>query len=44
MAKVGGICIPVTLDTGADITLLPAESDCVEQYMGKTAVVMGVWD
>jgi len=44
MAMVGGVCIPITLDTGADITLLPAELDCVREYTGKTALVKGVWD
>jgi len=43
MAKAGGICIPITLDTGADITLLPAELQCVREYTGSTALVKGVW-
>jgi len=44
MARVGGVCLPITLDTGVDITLLPAELDCVQEYTGRTAVVKGVWE
>jgi len=42
MANLGGVCISVTLDTGAYITLLPAELECVEEYTGKTTIVRGV--
>jgi len=42
LAEVGGICIPATLDTGADVTLLPKELDCVKQLTGETTTVKGI--
>jgi len=39
---VGGVCIPVTLDTGADLTLLPVKFDCVKRYTGESSIVRGV--
>jgi len=44
MAKVGGVSLPVTQDTGADITLLPAELGGVNDQTERTAIVKGVWD
>jgi len=44
MARVGGVNLPVTLDTGADITLLPAELGNESDKTGRTAIVKGVWD
>jgi len=44
MAKMGGVCLAVTLDTRADITLLPAELESVKEYTRKTALLKGVWD
>jgi len=45
MAKMGNVNLPVTLDMGADITLLPAKLARVEnKKTEKTALVKGVWD
>jgi len=40
MARVGDVCLPVTLDTGADITLLPEELKCVKEYTGRTGQLL----
>jgi len=32
----------VVIDTGADLTLLPIELDCVKKYTGESSVVRGV--
>ena len=35
LATVRGISMPVTLDTGAEVSVLPMKAECVKQYMGK---------
>ena len=32
LATVGGISMPVTIDTGAEVSVLPIEADCVRRY------------
>ena len=44
LATVGGISMPVTLDTGAEVSVLPAEADCVLRYTGEQVTLMGVLD
>jgi len=39
LAKVGGITMPVTLDSGVTISLLPEEANCVTRYTGKTVTL-----
>ena len=44
LATVGGISMPVTLDTGAEVSVLPIEADCVKKYTGETVTLGGVFD
>ena len=44
LATVGGISMPVTLDTGAEVSVLPAEADCVLRYTGEEVTLIGVLD
>ena len=44
LAAVGGISMPVTLDTGADVSVMPEEADCVLRYTGEIVTLTGVFD
>ena len=44
LATVGGISMPVTLDTGAEVSVLPEEADCVLRYTGEKVTLTGVFD
>ena len=44
LATLGGISMPVTLDTGAEVSVLPMEADCVKRYTGETVTLSGVFD
>ena len=44
LATVGGISMPVTLDTGAEVSVLPEEADSVLRYTGEKVTLTGVFD
>ena len=44
LATVGGISMPVTLDTGAEVSVLPIEAECVKRYTGETVTLGGVFE
>ena len=44
LATVSGISMPVTLDTGAEVSVLPEQADCVLTYMGEKVTLIGVFD
>ena len=44
LATVCGISMPVTLDTGAEVSVLPAEADCVLRYTGEQVTLTEVLD
>ena len=44
LATVGGITMPITLDMGAEVSVLPREADCVKKYTGETVTLRGVFD
>ena len=44
LATVGGITMPLTLDTGAEVSVLPIEADCVKRYTGETVTLGGVFE
>ena len=44
LATVGGISMPVTLNTGAEVSVLPMEAECVKRYTGETVTLGGVFD
>ena len=44
LATVGGISMPVTLDTGAEVSVLPEKADSVLEYTGENITLTGVFD
>jgi len=42
LANVGGISLPVTLDTGAEVSVLPEEAECMQRLTGETVTLMGI--
>ena len=44
LATVEGITMPVTLDTGAEVSVLPMAADCVKRYTGVTVTLGGVFE
>ena len=44
LATVGGITMPLTLDTGAEVSVLPIEADCVQRYTGEMVTLGGVFE
>ena len=44
LATVGGISMPMTLDTGAEVSVLPIEAECVKKYTGETVTLGGVFE
>ena len=44
LATVGEITMPLTLDTGAEVSVLPIEADCIKRYTGETVTLGGVFE
>jgi len=44
LATVGGISMPVTLDTGAEVSVLQREADCVLKMTGEKVNLTGVFE
>ena len=44
LATVGVISMPVTLDTGVEVSVLPEEADCVLKYTEEKVTLTGIFD